>query len=74
VANTIVEIAKLKLKDTTAADGMYSIMGSASAIKNSAITLSGAISKFGTYPISSGSRGNYIIDIPTGYDKDTATA
>lgn len=31
----------------------------------------GVISKSGTYPISSaGGRGNYIIDIPSGYDKD----
>jgi poly(3-hydroxybutyrate) depolymerase len=32
----------------------------------------GTISKSGTYTISSsGGRGSYIIDIPTGYDKDT---
>lgn len=31
----------------------------------------GTINKSGTYHITSGSRGDYIIDIPTGYDKDT---
>lgn len=31
----------------------------------------GSINKSGTYHISSGARGDYILDIPTGYDKDT---
>lgn len=31
----------------------------------------GTISKSGTYHITSGNRGDYIIDIPSGYDKDT---
>jgi len=34
VANAIVEIAKLKLKDTTATDGTYSIIGSATALRS----------------------------------------
>lgn len=44
VANAIVEIAKLKMKDTTGADGMYSITGTVTALRGSAQSFSNAIS------------------------------
>jgi hypothetical protein len=40
VPNAMVEIAKLKLKDTTASDGTYSITGSVTALHSSKIQLS----------------------------------
>jgi polyhydroxybutyrate depolymerase len=44
VANAIVEITKLKLKDTTGADGAYSITGGSTALRGSAQPLAGALS------------------------------
>ncbi|MEO6095862.1 MAG: dienelactone hydrolase family protein [Fibrobacteria bacterium] len=44
VANAIIEITKLKLKDTTGADGTYSITGSVTALRGSAKPFADAIS------------------------------
>src|SRR5689334_18641438 len=44
VANATVEIAKLKLKDTTGADGNFAISGAVTALRGSAQSLPGAIS------------------------------
>ena len=44
LANAIVEIVKLKLKDTTGADGAFSISGAVTALRGSALPPSGAIS------------------------------
>jgi poly(3-hydroxybutyrate) depolymerase len=44
VANAIVEIAKLKLKDTTGADGAFAITGTGTALRGTARPFSGAVS------------------------------
>lgn len=44
VANAIIELTKLKLKDTTGVDGTYSLVTPTSSLRGSALPLSGAMS------------------------------
>jgi polyhydroxybutyrate depolymerase len=44
VTNAMVEIIKLKLKDTTGTDGNFSIMGAVTALRGSSLSLPGLIS------------------------------
>jgi poly(3-hydroxybutyrate) depolymerase len=71
VATSLTSTINVSL-DTNTSSGDWHIPGNTPIKSSGCGKALGTISKSGTYTISSaGGRGTYIIDIPTGYNKDT---